>query len=216
MEHLRSQLSHYFWSLNKWEAHMQTVVIPTPFTWFGCKYPQIKADSLQFKAHLVRFIWNPLWWLYRAKMFRIVSMSQYLWTWLYIKVIWLISQFRLKLKSWSCISCNWGKNSYKLRIARGKKSHNYLFLLFFIMHQKQTSIESVCKVPKNVNYVFFEQIWNVLGHKVSKHCFLNNWCHLKGTALVQLTTFPFINQTFFFFIAEQRCEWPETCREGSR
>ncbi len=24
-------LSHYFWSLNKWEAHMQTVVIPTPF-----------------------------------------------------------------------------------------------------------------------------------------------------------------------------------------
>ncbi len=42
-------LSHYFWSLNKWEAHMQTVVIPTPFTWFGCKYPQIKADSLQLK-----------------------------------------------------------------------------------------------------------------------------------------------------------------------
>ncbi len=41
-------LSHYFWSLNKWEAHMQTVVIPTPFTWFGCKY-QIKADSLQLK-----------------------------------------------------------------------------------------------------------------------------------------------------------------------
>ncbi len=45
-------LSHYFWSLNKWEAHMQTVVIPTPFTWFGCKYPQIKADSLQLK-HVV-------------------------------------------------------------------------------------------------------------------------------------------------------------------
>ncbi len=42
-------LSHYFWSLNKWEAHMQTVVITTPFTWFGCKYPQIKADSLQLK-----------------------------------------------------------------------------------------------------------------------------------------------------------------------
>ncbi len=42
-------LSHYFWSLNKWEAHMQTVVIPTPFTWLGCKYPQIKADSLQLK-----------------------------------------------------------------------------------------------------------------------------------------------------------------------
>ncbi len=42
-------LSHYFWSLNKWEAHMQTVVIPTPFTWFGCKYSQIKADSVQLK-----------------------------------------------------------------------------------------------------------------------------------------------------------------------
>ncbi len=31
---------------------MQTVVIPTPFTWFGCKYPQIKADSLQFLQYL--------------------------------------------------------------------------------------------------------------------------------------------------------------------
>ncbi len=48
MEQLRSQLSHYFWSFNKWEAHMQTV-IPTPFTWFGCKYAQIKADRLQLK-----------------------------------------------------------------------------------------------------------------------------------------------------------------------
>ncbi len=28
---------------------MQTVVIPTPFTLFGCKYPQIKPDSLQLK-----------------------------------------------------------------------------------------------------------------------------------------------------------------------
>ena len=26
-----------------------TVLIPTPFTWFGCKYPQIKAESLQLK-----------------------------------------------------------------------------------------------------------------------------------------------------------------------
>ncbi len=69
-------LSHYFWSLNKWEAHMQTVVIPTPFTWFGCKYPQIKADSLQLKHIVV---------VYRAKNVRIVSMSQYLWTWLYMR-----------------------------------------------------------------------------------------------------------------------------------
>ncbi len=51
-------LSHYFWSLNKWEAHMQTVVIPTPFTWFGCKYVNLN----------VSFIWNPLWWCIEPKM----------------------------------------------------------------------------------------------------------------------------------------------------
>ncbi len=68
MEQLRNQLSHYFWSLNKWEAHMQTVVIPTPFTWFGCKYPQIKADSLQLKHFLfVSFEFENV---------RIVSMSK--------------------------------------------------------------------------------------------------------------------------------------------
>ncbi len=55
-------LSHYFWSLNKWEAHMQTVVIPTPFTWFGCKYPQIKADSLQLKHILFGPLPNKLWY----------------------------------------------------------------------------------------------------------------------------------------------------------
>ena len=32
MEQLSSQLSHYLWSLKKWEAHIETVVIPTPFT----------------------------------------------------------------------------------------------------------------------------------------------------------------------------------------
>ncbi len=76
-------LSHYFWSLNKWEAHMQTVIIPTPFTWFGCKYPQIKADSLQLK-HIFSFHLKSIVVVYRAKNVRIVSMSQYLWTWLYI------------------------------------------------------------------------------------------------------------------------------------
>ncbi len=78
-------LSHYFWSLNKWEAHMQTVVIPTPFTWFGCKYPQIKAavDSLQLK-HILLVSFESIVVVYRAKNVRIVSMSQYLWTWLYI------------------------------------------------------------------------------------------------------------------------------------
>ena len=63
MEQLSSQLSHYLWSLKKWEAHIETVVIPTPFTWFGCKYPQIKAVSL----HLVCFISNPLWWCIEPK-----------------------------------------------------------------------------------------------------------------------------------------------------
>ncbi len=85
MEQLRSQLSHYFWSLNKREAHMQTVVIPTPFTWFGCKYPQIKADSLQLKHILfVYILLKSIVVVYRAKNVRIMSMSQYLWTWLYI------------------------------------------------------------------------------------------------------------------------------------
>ncbi len=54
---------------------MQTVVIPTPFTWFGCKYPQIKADSLQLKHILLRFIWKSIVVVYRAKNVRIVSMS---------------------------------------------------------------------------------------------------------------------------------------------
>ncbi len=61
---------------------MQTVVIPTPFTWFGCKYPQIKADSLQLK-HIL-FVSFEIVVVYRAKNVRIVSMSQYLWTWLYV------------------------------------------------------------------------------------------------------------------------------------
>ncbi len=88
-------LSHYFWYLNKWEAHMQTVVIPTPFTWFGCKYPQIKADSLQLKHIVV---------VYRAKNVRIVSMSQYLWTWLYIQVVfYVISLLCIETNDISCI-----------------------------------------------------------------------------------------------------------------
>ena len=46
-------LSNYFWSLKKWKAHIKCVVIPTPFTWFGCKYPQIKAQSLHLKHILI-------------------------------------------------------------------------------------------------------------------------------------------------------------------
>ena len=46
-------LSHYLWSLKKWEAHLEAIVIPTPFPWFGCKYRQIKAESLHMKHILV-------------------------------------------------------------------------------------------------------------------------------------------------------------------
>ena len=53
MEQLSSQLSNYFWSLKRWKAHIKCVVIPTPFTWFGCKYPQIKAQSLHLKHILI-------------------------------------------------------------------------------------------------------------------------------------------------------------------
>ncbi len=68
---------------------MQTVVIPTPFTWFRCKYPQIKADSLQLK-HIL-FVSKSIVVVYRAKNVRIVSMSQYLWTWLYVfKKVFLV------------------------------------------------------------------------------------------------------------------------------
>ncbi len=35
-------LSHYFWSLNKWEAHMQTVVIPT-------RSPDLDVNTLKLK-----------------------------------------------------------------------------------------------------------------------------------------------------------------------
>ena len=45
-------LSKYFWSLKKWEAPVENVAIPTPFTWFGCKYPQIKAECLHLKQVL--------------------------------------------------------------------------------------------------------------------------------------------------------------------
>ena len=53
-EQLLGQVSRYFWSPKKWEAHIETVVFPTLFTWFGCKYPQTKADSLQ---------WGIKWWI---------------------------------------------------------------------------------------------------------------------------------------------------------
>ena len=73
-------LSHYLWSLKKWEAHIETVVIPTPFTWFGCKYPQMKAESTSCSFHFKSIVV-----VYRAKKMRIVLMSQYLWTWLYLQ-----------------------------------------------------------------------------------------------------------------------------------
>ncbi len=69
-------LSHYFWSLNKWEAHMTTVVIPTPFTWFGCKYPQIKLTVWQL-TQSCRFIWNHCGGCIEPKSFRLCRCPQY-------------------------------------------------------------------------------------------------------------------------------------------
>ena len=82
------------WPWNSWAAncpitfgplkmggtYRNCCVIPTPFTWFGCKYPQIKAGSLQLK-HI--FNYKSIVVVYRAKKIRIVLISQYLWTWLY-------------------------------------------------------------------------------------------------------------------------------------
>lgn len=56
----------------------EAVVIPTPFIWAGCKYPQTKAESPE---HGVCF--KPFVVVYIAKMMKIVSMFQYFWTWLY-------------------------------------------------------------------------------------------------------------------------------------
>ena len=61
---------------------METVVIPTPFTWFGFKYPRIKAEILQLKQILFHF--KAIAVVYRAKTMRTVSMSQYIWTRLYL------------------------------------------------------------------------------------------------------------------------------------
>ena len=35
-------------ALKKGKPHIKCAVIPTPFTRFGCEYPQIKAESLTF------------------------------------------------------------------------------------------------------------------------------------------------------------------------
>ena len=53
MEQLSSKLSNYFWSLKKGGSHIKCVVIPTAFTRFGCKYSQIKAESLHLKHIMI-------------------------------------------------------------------------------------------------------------------------------------------------------------------
>ena len=55
MDQRSSQLSNYFWSLKKGRPRIKCVVIPTPFTQFVCKYPQIKAESLHLK-HILIFV----------------------------------------------------------------------------------------------------------------------------------------------------------------
>jgi len=46
-------LSNYFWFLKKEVPHIKCVVIPTAFTWCGCKFPQIKAESLLLKHIMI-------------------------------------------------------------------------------------------------------------------------------------------------------------------
>ena len=46
-------------------SELETVIIPTPFIWFGCKYPQIKAESLQFK-HILFVSFKSIVVVYRA------------------------------------------------------------------------------------------------------------------------------------------------------
>ena len=43
-------LSHYFWSLKKWEAQIQTFVIPTTFTWFVVKSGDVNTLKLKLKV----------------------------------------------------------------------------------------------------------------------------------------------------------------------
>ena len=47
--------------------HIQCVVIPTPFTWFGCKYPHIKAESLHLNTSWLFYFLSPLWWCTEPK-----------------------------------------------------------------------------------------------------------------------------------------------------
>ncbi len=145
-------LSHYFWSLNKWEAHMQTVVIPTPFTWFGCKCPQIKADSLQLK-HILFVSLKSIVVVYRAKNVRIVSMSQYLWTWLYVC---LETQIH-----WCSIQIQWSlllKTDLKTTSICPKKLLIYIYPLNIFQNGLKTKEEKtfskILKRIKNMKSLF--------------------------------------------------------------
>ena len=42
-----------FLIFQKGGLHMKCVVMPTPFSQLGCKYPQIKAESLQLKHIMI-------------------------------------------------------------------------------------------------------------------------------------------------------------------
>ncbi len=53
-------LSHYFWSLNKWEAHMQTVVIPTPIhlTAKSAVFPIIVVSKNKRYPEFILYGWS--------------------------------------------------------------------------------------------------------------------------------------------------------------
>ena len=53
MKQLLSQLSNYFWSLEKKGATYYRAVIPKYSLQFGCEYLQMEAERLHFKPIFV-------------------------------------------------------------------------------------------------------------------------------------------------------------------
>ena len=68
-DHSSGHLSNYFWTLKKGGPLPKCLVIPTPFTWFGCKYIQIKAQSLHLKHILFHF--KSIVAVYTAKLWKL-------------------------------------------------------------------------------------------------------------------------------------------------
>ena len=77
---LRSQLPNYFWCLKMGGLLKQGDVNPTWTTQSGCKYTQIKDDSLHFNLIFIVSFEIQCNGVQRAKRTEIVPLSKYLWT----------------------------------------------------------------------------------------------------------------------------------------